>query len=154
MTTTTTPTTQTFTTTLLAGGGNNVGIHVPDDVVLAFGRGRRLPVVVTVDGGYRYRNTVAPMGGRFLISFNAETRAATGRGAGDEVEVRLDYDDAPRTVDVPPILADALQAAPAAAERWAALSYTKQKVHALAVEGAKTDETRDRRVAKVIGELS
>ena len=41
----------------VAGGGNNVGIDVPEDVVLAFGRGKRVPVVVTVDGGYTYRNT-------------------------------------------------------------------------------------------------
>ena len=145
--------TQTFTTTLVAGGGNNVGIHVPDDVVSAFGRGRRVPVVVTIDGDYSYRNTVTSMGGRFMISFNAETRAATGRGAGDEVEVRLDVDDAPRTVDVPPALADAFADFPDAAERWAALSYSKQKAHALSVEGAKTDETRGRRVAKVIAAL-
>ncbi len=153
MTTSAPPTSQTITTTLLAGGGNNVGIGVPEDVVLAFGRGKRVPVVVTVDGGYSYRNTVAPMGGRYLISFNSETRGATGRGAGDEVEVRLDVDDAPRTVDVPPALADAFRTAPAAAERWAALSYSKQKAHALSIEGAKTEETRDRRVAKVVKEL-
>jgi len=154
MTTATVTTSQTFRTTLVAGGGNNVGIEVPDDVVAAFGRGRRVPVVVTIDDGYRYRNTVTSMGGRFLISFNAETRAATGRGAGDEVEVRLDVDDAPRTVDVPPLLADAFQAAPAAAERWERLSYSKQRAHALSVEGAKTEETRARRVAKVIEQLA
>ena len=43
---------------------------------------------------------------------------------------------------------------PAAAERWATLSYSKQKAHALSIEGAKTDDTRDRRVAKVVVELS
>ena len=127
---------------------------MPEEVVLSFERGRRVPVVVTVDGGYTYRNTVAPMGGRFMISFNSETRAATGRGGGDEVEVRLDVDDAPRTVDVPPVLADALGAHPDVAERWAALSYSKQKAHALSIEGAKTDETRARRAAKVLAELS
>lgn len=69
-------TTQTFTTELLATGGNNVGIPVPDEVVQSFARGKRVPVVVTVDGDHTYRNTVSRMGGRYLISFNAETRAA------------------------------------------------------------------------------
>ena len=147
------PTAQTFTTTLLATGGNNVGIPVPDDVVAAFDRGRRVPVVVTVDGGYTYRTTVSSMGGRFLVSLNAETRAATGRGAGDEVEVRLEVDDAPRTVDVPPALAAALAADPAATATWAKPSPSKQKAHALSVDGARTDETRDRRVAKVLESL-
>jgi hypothetical protein len=92
---------QTFRTVLEPMGGNNVAIVVPDDVVAAFEHGKRVPVVVTVDGDYSYANTIASMGGRFLISFNAATRAATGRGAGDEVEVRLEIDDAPRTVPAP-----------------------------------------------------
>jgi hypothetical protein len=32
------------------------------------------------------------MGGRYLASFNAETRKSTGRGAGDEVKVDLVVD--------------------------------------------------------------
>ncbi|MFI2103315.1 YdeI/OmpD-associated family protein [Isoptericola sp. NPDC019693] len=149
-----TPTVQTFTTTLLATGGNNVGLPVPDDVVAAFGRGRRVPVVVTVDGGYTYRTTVSSMGGRFLVSFNAETRAATGRGAGDEVGVRLELDDAPRTVETPAALATALAADPVAAAAWERLSPSRQKAHALSVDGARTQETRDRRVAKVLEALA
>ncbi|QTV80146.1 DUF1905 domain-containing protein [Microbacterium sp. NIBRBAC000506063] len=48
-----------FRTTLWASGGNNVGIVVPEEVVLGFDRGKRVPVVVTIDGDYRYRNTIA-----------------------------------------------------------------------------------------------
>jgi Bacteriocin-protection, YdeI or OmpD-Associated/Domain of unknown function (DUF1905) len=143
----------TFRTTLEAAGGNNVGIVVPDEVMTALSAGKRVPVVVTVDGGYTYRTTTAVMGGRTLISFNAATRAATGRGAGDEIAVTLERDDAPRVVDVPAALADAFAADPGAAAAWAALAYSKQKAHALAVEEAKTDETRARRVQKVLGAL-
>jgi Domain of unknown function (DUF1905) len=78
-----------FRTVLEATGGNNVGIVVPEDVVLGFHRGKRVPVIVTIDGGYTYRTTIGVMGGRYLISFNAETRKQTGRGAGDEVEVEV-----------------------------------------------------------------
>ncbi|MCD2444290.1 YdeI/OmpD-associated family protein [Agromyces sp. SYSU K20354] len=142
-----------YRTTLWATGGNNVGIVVPDDIVLGFGRGKRVPVVVTIDGGYTYRNSIASMGGRFLISFNAETRAATGRGAGDEIEVTLEVDDAPRTVDIPTELAAALDTDPSAAKAWSTLSYSKQRAHAQSVETAKTDDTRTRRVQKVIEAL-
>jgi hypothetical protein len=145
--------TQTFRTTLFAAGGNNVGIEVPESVVAAFGRGKRVPVVVTIDGGYQYRNTIASMGGRYLISFNAQTRAATGRGAGDEVEVRLDVDDAPRVVDVPESLAAALADDTAAAAVWQALSYSKQRAHAESITSAKTDATRKTRVEKVLAAL-
>ncbi len=146
-------TSQTFETTLWAAGGNNVAIVVPDDVVAAFGRGKRVPVVVTIDGGYQYRNTIASMGGQFLLSFNAQTRAATGRGAGDVVEVRLDADDAPRTVEVPPQLAAELERDGDAKRVWEALSYSRQRAHAESITAAKTDATRDSRVAKVLAAL-
>ncbi|WP_370288836.1 DUF1905 domain-containing protein [Nocardioides sp.] len=82
----------TFTTVLEATGGNNVGIVVPEEIVLSFERGKRVPVVVTIDGDYTYTTTIGVMGGRYLVSFNAETRKRTGRGAGDEVEVQLEVD--------------------------------------------------------------
>ena len=93
------------------------------------------------------------MGGRFLISFNAETRKATGLGAGDEVEVRLDVDDTPRVVEVPQDLAAGLAADVVAREAWAALSYSRQRAHAESVSGAKTAATRTARVARVLAAL-
>ena len=146
-------TSQTFRTTLVANGANNVGIVVPDDVVAAFERGKRVPVVVTIDGDYRYRNTIASMGGRSLISFNAETRKATGRGAGEEVEVRLDLDDAPRVVDVPAELKAELGKAPKLKEAWQRLSYSQQRAHADSILSAKTADTRSRRIQKVVHAL-
>lgn len=79
----------TFRTVLEATGGNNVGIVVPEEIVLGFERGKRVPVIVTIDDAYTYKTTIGVMGGRYLVSFNAETRKNTGRGAGDEVEVEL-----------------------------------------------------------------
>ncbi|MEH0108867.1 DUF1905 domain-containing protein [Tersicoccus sp. MR15.9] len=81
-----------FRTVLESTGGNNVGIVVPEDVVLGFDRGKRVPVIVTIDGDYTYPTTIGVMGGRYLVSFNAETRKRTGRGAGDTVEVELVVD--------------------------------------------------------------
>lgn len=144
----------TFRTTLWPGGGNNVGIVVPEDVVLGFDHGKRVPVVVTIDGGYSYRSTITSMGGQYLISFNAQTRKATGRGAGDEVEVTLEFDDKPRTVELPEMLAAALADDPEAARAWAALSYSKQRQHAEPIAAAKTDETRQRRLTKTLDDLT
>jgi hypothetical protein len=143
---------QTFTTTLEATGGNNVGIVVPDAVLEALGRGKRVPVRATVDG-YTWTTTTGSMGGRVLVSFNAETRKATGRGAGDEVEVHLEVDDAPRTVEVPEALASALDARPGARAAFDALSPSKRKAHAQAVASAKAEATRERRIAAVLDSL-
>ena len=142
-----------FRTTLVAGSGNNVGIEVPEDVVLSFGVGKRVPVVVTIDGGYSYRNTIAVMGGRYFISFNAETRAATGRGAGDDVEVTLEHDTAPRTVEVPDILQTELDADPVAAAGWEKVAPSQKRAHVSSLLDAKSDETRDRRLAKILEKL-
>lgn len=144
---------QTFRTVLEATGGNNVGIVVPDDVMAAFGRGRRVPVSVTVDGAYSYSTTIASIGGRSLASYNAATRAATSRGAGDEIEVRMQVDDTPRTVELPDPLRSALDADPAAAAAFTSLSPSKQKAHTLSISSAKTDETRQRRLDKVLATL-
>jgi len=133
--------------------GNNTGIEVPADVVEALGAGKRPPVVVDVNG-YRYRSTVAPMGGRFLIPFSAERRRESGIGGGDAIDVELVVDTAPRIVEVPDDLRAALDASPGAAAAWAALSYSNQKAHVTSVLGAKAEQTRARRIAAVVTKLA
>ncbi|MEU6626790.1 YdeI/OmpD-associated family protein [Streptomyces parvus] len=141
-----------FSTTMFQTG-NNTGIEVPEDVVEALGAGKRPPVNVTVNG-YAYRSTIAPMGGQYLIPFSADKRKATGIGGGDAIEVELTLDTAPRTVEPPEDLAVALAAAPGAPEAFAALAPSRRKAHVASVEGAKTDATRERRIAKVVAELT
>ncbi len=94
------------------------------------------------------------MGGQYLIPFSADKREATGIGGGDAIEVELTLDTAPRTVEPPEDLAVALAAAPGAAEAFAALAPSRQKAHVASVEGAKTDATRERRIAKAVAELT
>jgi len=143
----------TLRTTLVATGGTTTGIEVPEEVVAGLGRGKRVPVVVTING-HAYRGSIAPYAGGSWVGVSAANRAAAGIEAGEPVEVDLAVDDAPRTVEVPADLAAALAAGgPAVAEAWAALSYSKQRAHVLAVEGAKTDATRERRVAAVVAAL-
>lgn len=139
--------------TQLAQFGNNVGIVVPAEIVESFGVGKRVPVVVTVDGGYSYRNTISSMGGRFLISFNSETRAATGLGGGDEVEITLEHDTAPRTVEMPAELAAAAAGDPVVLAAWEKLPPSHQKEHARAISEAKGDDTRARRVDAALAKL-
>ncbi|MFT4285894.1 MAG: DUF1905 domain-containing protein, partial [Protaetiibacter sp.] len=74
-----------FSTTLFQSG-NNTGIEVPPELMEQLGAGKRPPVLVTVNG-FRYPSTVAPMGGRFLIPFSSDKRAATGLAGGDPIEV-------------------------------------------------------------------
>ena len=141
-----------FRTTLELGGKTATGIRVPDEIVEALGAGKRPAVNVTING-YTYRSTVAPLGGAFMLPVSAEIRANAGVAAGDEVEVEVELDTAPREVVVPPDFAAVLDADTEAKRNFDALSYSNKRRHVLSIEGAKSDETRQRRVAKALEEL-
>ena len=139
----------TYTTTLRKFGPNNTGIEVPEEILLGLGRGRRVKVVATVNG-YAYRTSVAPAMGLILMPFSSEHRAATGLTGGETIEVDVVLDDAPREVELPADLADALADAPAAAAFFETLSYTNRKTYVTWIEEAKKAETRTDRVAKAV----
>ncbi len=141
-----------FRATLVLHGKTATGFEVPEDIVTALGAGKRPPVRVTI-GDFTYRSTIAPMGGVFLIGVSAENRKSARVSAGDEVDVRIELDTEPREVIVPQDLAAALDADPGARERFEKLSYSHRRQHVLAIEDAKTAETRQRRIAKTIGML-
>lgn len=141
-----------FHTTIASGGGNTTGIPVPEDVMAALGSGKKPAVTVSL-GGHTYRNTVATVDGRPMISLSAENRAAAGVAAGDEVDVDVELDTAPRTVEEPADLAAALDAEPEARRTFDALSNSNKKWHVFQVTGAKTDETRQRRIDKSVAML-
>ena len=133
-------------------GKTATGIVVPPEVVEGLGAGKKPAVTVTING-FSYPSTIASMGGRFLLPVSAEIRAGAKVAAGDVVDVEVVLDTAPREVAVPDDLAAALAKAPAAKKAFEALSNSNKKRHVLSVEGAKTAETRERRVAKVLAEL-
>lgn len=141
-----------FTATLELHGKTATGIRVPDEVVQALAAGNRPAVVVTLNG-HAYRTTVAKMGGRFLVPVAADVRTAAAVAAGDELDVGIELDTAPRTVDVPDALAVALSAA-GVRDAFDAWSGSRRKEAARSIDDAKTDATRERRIAKVIESLS
>ena len=141
-----------FRTTILTAGKTATGIEVPPEVVETFGASKRPPVRVTVNG-YTYRNTIAVMGGKYMVGVSAEHRAGARVGGGDVVDVDIELDDAPRTVEVPPGLAKALAKDKAAKATFDGLSYSNQRRHADGIASAKTDETRQRRLEKTLAEL-
>ena len=141
-----------FRTTILQNDKTATGIHVPDDVVASLGSSRRPKVRVTING-YAYRSSVASMDGRFMVGVSATVREGAGVAGGDDVEVDIELDTAPREVTVPPDFAAALERDADAKRFFEGLSYSKQQWHVLSVEGAKTDDTRQRRIEKSMGML-
>jgi hypothetical protein len=146
--TTTEPKTATFETTV-AATGNNTGIVVPDEVIEQLGAGRRPPVLVDVNG-YEYRTTVGAVDGKAMVGISAAVRQATGLKGGDPIRVMLTVADAPREVHVPADFAEALSADATAGAFFATLSNSLQRYHVDTVTGAKTPETRQRRIEKAV----
>lgn len=140
-----------FTTTLI--GTTTTGIVVPAEVVEALGKGKKPPVVVTVNG-FTYRSSVAVMGGRYMVGVSAERREAAGVAGGDEVDVEIELDEKPREVAVPEDFAAALAAEPKALAFFDGLSYSQRSWFVLGVEGAKKPETRANRITKAVERLA
>ncbi len=136
-----------FETRVLQNGKTATGIRVPDEVLAALGAGKKPPVRVTVNG-HSYRSTVATVDGQPMVGLSAENRAAAGVAGGDHVLVDIELDSAPREVEVPPELAAALAADPVAKAFFDSLSNSNKSWHTLQIAGAKTEETRQRRLDK------
>jgi uncharacterized protein YdeI (YjbR/CyaY-like superfamily) len=92
------------------------------------------------------------MGGRYLVPLSAENRTAAGVAAGDEVDVDIVADDAPREVSVPADL-DAALTGPARAA-YDGLSYSHRKEWVRWVEEAKKPETRTARIERTVADLA
>jgi hypothetical protein len=136
----------------LRSNAGNLFFEVPFDVREHFGRARP-PLTVSLNG-YSYRSTVAVYSGRYYLPVRREHREAAGLKAGDFLEVKLELDEAPRTVEAPPDLARALAKNAHARAAWKKLSYSHKREHAAAILGAKRSDTRERRVQKAIELLS
>jgi hypothetical protein len=141
-----------FRTKILQAGKTATGIQVPDEVVASLGPSKRPAVRVTLRG-HTYRSTVASIDGKFMVGVSAEVREAAGVAGGEEVDVDIELDTEPREVTVPPDSAEALDRNAEARRFFDGLSHSKKKWHVSSIEGAKTPETRQRRIAKSVDML-
>jgi len=141
-----------FRTTLLQGDKTATGIQVPQEVIESLEPGRRPLVRVTING-YTYRNAVAVIDGNFMVGVSAENRQAAGVRGGDEVDVTIERDLVPRTVEIPKDFKIAMSSI-GALKAFEALSPSMRKEYVRQVEEAKTQETRDRRISKIVSKLT
>ena len=135
--------------TTLSSFGNNTGIVIPDDVVAQLASGKRPSVIVTVNG-YEFRSTVAVMGKQSLLGVSSAIRKDTGLRGGDPISVALALAEGPREVNVPDDFLVALDAEPPARAFFDALANSLQRYHVDNITGAKTAETRRKRVQKAV----
>jgi hypothetical protein len=139
-----------FKVTLIGQAGSSAtGLIPPFDVPATFGTRARVPVRGTING-FPFRSSLMPMGGCYCMAVNQTMREGAKVAAGDEVDVMMERDAEERTMEAPPELKKELAKNKKARERWEELAFTVKKEMAISISGAKQEETKKRRLAKVM----
>jgi Domain of unknown function (DUF1905)/Bacteriocin-protection, YdeI or OmpD-Associated len=141
-----------FKTTLLQAGKTATGIKIPDDVIEKLGGGKKPLVKVTINN-FTYRSAVAVMGGAYMVGVNAENREAAKVKGGDKIDVTIELDTEERTVEMPADFLKVLNKNAAAKKVFDTLSNSKKKALTIPIANGKTEETRNRNIAKAINAL-
>ncbi len=136
---------------LAEAGGGGALVELPSAAIAALGDAKR--VRGTLNGVGFASNTMPMGGGRLCLGVHKATRLAAGAAFGDEVAVTMRVDDAPRVVELPAELHEALAADPGARAVFDGLAFTHRREYATWVAEAKRPETRARRVAQTMERL-
>lgn len=127
-------------------------LSAPFDVEETLGTRARVAVRGTING-FPFRSSLMPMGGCHRMVVNKDMRKGAGVKAGDTVTVVIERDEAPRTVEAPTALKKELAKSKTAQANWDKLAFTHKKEMARSIVEVKQEETRARRLAKVMDVL-
>ena len=136
----------------IVSSGNATAVEVPDAVMKSLGAEVRPPVSVSING-HTWRSRVAVMRGLKLIGSRAANREAAGIAEGDMVDVTVELDDAPRTVELPADLATALKHGLGAMAAFERLPFGLRQKHVREIEASSTAQVRERRIGKLVATL-
>lgn len=139
-----------FTGILENAGGGGAYIIFPFDTVEVFGKKNLIPVIVTYDNHIEYRGRIANMGKGPMVPILKSIREQLGKTFGDAIHVRVELDKSKRKVEIPKWLNEIFQVQPDTQVAFQKLSYTHQKEHVRAVEEAKREETKNKRIEKML----
>lgn len=113
------------------------------------------PIPVRVElGGATFQQHLVKYQGAWRLYLNAPMREAAGKEVGQRVSVQVEVDPSPRVEPMPGALGRALAENVTAAAAFTALPPSRRKEIQRYLNGAKTDATRERNVAKVIAHLA
>jgi len=117
-----------------------VRLCLPTEISAQLGTTRLLPATVTING-HRVQTTLHKMAGGYMMAVNAQLRRQLGVDAGDTVQVSAEPDTTPRTVELAPDLAAALDAA-GHTTTFEALTAFRQTEIVKSINGAKQPQIR------------
>jgi len=133
-------------------GSAVAALNAPFDVEEIFGTKARVPVRGTING-FPFRSSLMAMGGCHRMVVSKIIREGAGVKAGDTVSVVLERDEAERTINPPPQLKKELAKSKTAQANWHKQSFTNKKEMARSITEVMQEETRMRRLAKVMDVL-
>ncbi|HMN62048.1 MAG TPA: YdeI/OmpD-associated family protein [Anaerolinea sp.] len=139
----------TFRAVIESAGGGGAFVTIPFDVEQAFGK-KRVRVKAIIQG-VPYRGSLVRMGGDcHVLGILKEVREQIGKSIGDEIEVVVEEDGQPRSVEVPKDMQDALKGYPEEEGFFQNLSYSHQREYVRWIEDAKQAQTRQRRLNQLV----
>lgn len=138
--------------TVVIGHGKHAAIEIPEENLAEIGGNKRAPLKVTINNDYTYQSTATGVNGKCMVVFPTRDREASGAAAGDRITVTLELDSGYRHVDIPQELADAL-VKHGLSDVFHDLIYSRRKEYCRLVSEAKAEDTRNRRIEKIIHEL-
>jgi len=137
--------------TVVIGSGNHASIEIPTKNLEEISGNKRAPLKITING-YTYQSTATGVDGKCMVVFPMRDREAAGAAAGDTVRVTLELDSGYREVIVPIELTNSLNKHNLL-EKFSVLNYSTRKEFARSVNDAKSDDTRQRRIDKIVSSL-
>jgi hypothetical protein len=135
-------------------GGGGAFILFPYDTLEIFGKKNLVPVIVTYDNAIEYKGRIANMGKGPMIPILKSIREQLKKEFGDSVHLTVVLDNSERKIETPDWLNEVYKSLPEIQVKFEKLSYTHQKEHIRAVEDAKKEETKIKRIEKMIEMLS
>lgn len=142
-----------FRATIINAGSGGAYVEFPFNTEELYATTGRVPVRVSIEG-VPYRGSMVRMGTeRHILIILKEIRAKIQKTFGDEVQIEVEYDNQPREIVVTGNIQKGLQKNATAQAAFDKLAYSHQREYVLWIEAAKKDETRKRRIEKMIKEL-
>jgi len=125
-------------------------VKIPFDVKAGLGS-LRPKVKATFDRKVIYRGLLVRMQTPFhMLLLRKDVRAELGKKIGDIIHVEIELDIEPRVVEIPDLLQKELDKDPEFKQFFEKLSFTHQKEYVNFITEAKKEETRIRRIDKVL----
>lgn len=129
-------------------------VEVPVSVVTALGGAKKIPVIARYLDDAHASTVTSARGGSGRLFVRVDIFRPHGLGVGDKLDVSLTPDRSPRVLSVPTDLQRALQVRPAAAAAFTRAAPSTRRMVVELLESSRTEETRRRRLEKIIERLA